>query len=326
MPILSTDFASLTDDLQSIFNETAKRKIADNKGFAVFNVFDTTRLTYDHLILHGVAGIQKVAEGSDLPRLNSEEGDTATWTQAYYGAIVAVTKKMRKFDLYNQIESVVKSISGDGFDKVDQSFADVLTGGWATTYTDPYAQTVSSVCPDGLALFSAVHSNPITSTTFTNIINDGTNTNPALSRTAIVYQRSLGKVLTDPNGIVRPVNYDTLIVPPALEDLAERICLSEYLPGTANNDKNPLKGKIKKIIVWERLQTASDTTDCSAYWFLADSSQLGESLQGIFAERPTLDAPEQVYANKNWDYSIDYFYTIGRGYPAYIAGSKGDNS
>jgi hypothetical protein len=39
-----------------------------------------------------------------------------------------------------------------------------------------------------------------------------------------------------------------------------------------------------------------------------------------------LEAPEEVYKNKNWDYSLDFYYTLGRGFAPYIRGSKGDNS
>ncbi len=324
--ITTEDFPKLTDDLQSIFNEVASRKIGENVGFKIFDVRDTNRLTYDHLILHGVAGIKRVAEGQDLPRLTTEEGDNITYTQEYYGAIVPITKKMRKFDLHDQIESIVRSASADAFDKVDQSMADLIGHGFSTSYTDVYGQSISSVGPDGLALFSASHSNNLNSNTFSNIITDGTNTNPALSRDAIVYARQAAMVHKDPNNLVRPINLDTLIVTPYNLDLAERICYSDYLPGSANNDRNPLKGKIRNIICYPRLQTLSDSTDCKAYWFLADSTGIKESLKALFAERPALDAPEEVYSNKNWDYSIDFFYSLGRGYPAYIFGSKGDNT
>ena len=326
MPISTADFAALTDDLQSIFNEVANRKVSENVGFSIFNVFDSERRTYDHLVLHGVAGVKKVTPGQDLPKVNTEQGDDITWTQEYFGAIVGVTKAMRKFDLHNQIESIVRSITDDSFNKVDQSLADVLLKGWSTTYTDVYGSTVSSVGPDGLALFSASHTNPITSRTYSNIISDGTNTNAALSRQAIVHMRAQGFKHKDPNNIVRPINYDLLIVGPELEDLANRIVMSEYLPGSANNDRNPLYGKVK-VKMWPRLAAAADGTDTDAYWFLADSAGIkSESLNCIFAERPSLDAPDQVYSNKDWEYSIDFFYAIGRGYPAYIAGSKGDNS
>lgn len=320
--ITTKDFEALTEDLQSIFNEAAKNKVANMKGNEIFNVFDTDRLTYDHQILHGVSGIKKVAEGEDLPKISSKEGDSITWTQEYYGAIFSVTKKMRKFDLYNQIKKLPKTLVEDAFDKIDQSFADVLLYGFsASNYVDVYGESVPAVGPDGLALFSASHTNNINSNTFSNIITSDT-VNPLLSRDAIVAARVQAATHKDPNGIKRPINLDTLVVAPSNEDLAERILYSELVPGSANNDRNTLKGKVKKLIVWERLEERSDGTDTSAYWFMFDSTKVDESLQALFAERPTLDAPDEVYSNKNWDYSCDFFYAIGRGYPAYIFGSN----
>jgi len=98
------------------------------------------------------------------------------------------------------------------------------------------------------------------------------------------------------------------------------------MPTTANRAINPLKGKIRNVIVWERLEERSDETDTSAYWFMADSAKVGESLMALFSERPSLDPPEEVYENKNWLYSLDFFYTIGLGYPAFIFGSTGAGS
>ena len=320
--ITQKDFPSLTDDLQSIFNEVAKTSVVEMKGNKIFKVFDTNRLTYDHLILHGLSGIARVADGQDLPKVNSEEGDTITWTQEYYGAIASITKKMRKFDLYDQMTSLVKSLTTDAFDKIDQSLADVLGNGFSSSnYTDVYGVSVSAVGPDALALFSASHSNNINSNVFSNIITDAT-VNPVLSRAALVAARKQGLTHKDPNGVIRPVMLDTLIVAPTNEDLAERLLYSELIPGVANNDINALKGKIKTLIVWERLETRTGGTDTSAYWYMADSSKVGESLQCLFAERPSLDAPDEVYTNKNWDYSLDFYYAIGRGYPAYVFGSN----
>jgi len=322
MPITTSDFPALTDDLQSIFNEVAKTKVAEMKGNKIFNVFDTNRRTYDHLILHGVSGIKEVTPGNDLPNILTEEGDSITWTQRYFGGIMSVTKAMRKFDLHNQIESLVRSLTVDAFDKVDQSLADVLLYGWDTSYTDVYGASVSSVGPDAACLFSASHTNNLNSSVFSNVITS----NPVLSRAAIITARTQGKQHQDPTGHKRSINLDTLVVSSTNEDLAERIVLSELIPGSANNDKNTLKGKIKQIIVWERLDDRSDGTDTSAYWFMYDSSQIGETLNCLFAERPSLDAPDQVYTNKNWDYSCDFFYTVGLGYPAYIFGSNASGS
>lgn len=326
MPITQADFATLTDDLQGIFNEVAKTKVADMTGLQLFEVTDTNRRTFDHLILHGLSVIESVTPGQDLPKASTNEGDSVTWTQSYYGGQVDVTKEMRKFDLYDQITSLVRSMVTDAFDKIDQSLADVLLYGFSgSSYTDVYGDTHTSTTPGGETIINSAHTNNVTSTTFDNRVTDGTTANVALSRKAIVATRAVAKRFTDPEGIARPVNLDTLIVGPGNEDLAERIIFSTNLPGSSNNDNNPLKGKINRFLVWDRLDTRSDATDTSAYWFLADSANVSESLKSKFAERPTLDAPEQVYANKNWEYTTDFFYTIGRGWPAYLYGSTGAN-
>lgn len=323
--ITQADFPTLTDYVDSIFTEVAQRKVVENVGFQVFDVVDTKKYSHEELILHGIAGIKKVTPGEDLPNVLGVEGDTITWTQAYYGAIASVTKEMRVFDQYNKIETVIKSISQDAFDKVDQSLADRLLGGWANSYIDPYGESQSSLAPDSVMLFNDSHTTPISSETYSNVIVSGGTTNPTLSRDAIVAARVAASTHRDPNGMIRPINLDTLYVPRALEDLALRIIGSQYLPGSANNDMNPLYNRVK-VVVWDRLAQNSAGTDTTAYWFMVDSNAVKESLRCLFAERPSLDAPDEVYKNKNWDYSIDFFYTVGTGYPAYIFGSNGTES
>jgi len=323
--ITVADFPALTDDLQSLFNEVAKRKVAENVGFSIFDVADTDRLNHEHLVLHGISGIRKITEGEDFPRVLTNEGDNITWTQQEYGALVTITEKMRRFDLRNQIETVAKSITEDAFDKIDQSLADRLLGGFSATYVDPYGETVSSLGPDGLSLFNAAHTNNVTSRTFTNLCVEGSTNNPKLTSKAIVDTRVAALTHRDPNNIMRSINLDTLIVGPGLENTAMRLVGSQYLPGSGNNDINPLYNKVK-VVVWPRLHSNSAGTDTSDYWFMVDSTGVKESLKCLFAKRPSLDPPEQIYSNKNWDYSIYFWYTIGNGYPAYIWGSNATES
>lgn len=325
MPITTADFAALTDDLQEIFDEAASLKVAEAVGLQIFEVKETDRKTYDYQIMHGVAGIEEVTPGQDLPKINTNQGDSITYTQRYFGAIFEVTKEMRKFDLYDKINGLPKTLADDAWDKIDQSMADVLLYGASTSYTDVYGKLVSAVGPDGKALFSASHDFNVGALTYSNIITDGTNSNPALSREAIVRTRAIASKYKDANNQVRPVMLDTLIVSVENEDLAERIIYSSNISGSMNNDMNSLKGKIKKLIVWPRLSTRSDGTDTSAYWFMADSSKVRDSLKAKFAERPSIDAPAEVYENKNWEWSCDFFYALGIGHPAYIYGSTGVN-
>lgn len=324
MSIKVSDFSNLADDLQEIFQEASADSIAEMVGPQVFDMKDTDRRTYDYQVIHGISGIEKVAEGSDLPRLTSAQGDSATWTQARYGALVPVTKDMRLFDLYDKIEEMVRTVTEDGWQKVDQSLADVLGNGFSSSaYTDVYGESVSATCPDAVALFSASHSNNLNSNVFRNLIRNSAGTaSPGLSYEAVVQARVDAMNHKDANSVNRPVNLDTIIVAPNKEDLAMRIAQSEKLPGSFENDINPLKNRLK-VIVWPRLATLTGGTDTSAYWYMADSRKVRKSLISLFAERPSLDAPEQVYANKDWEWSIDYYYAIGRAFPAYIWGSQG---
>ena len=323
MAIKTTDFPILTDDLQELTVTTMNHAVAEmDTADMLFDVKDVVRKTYDLGIIHGTSGVELVPEGSDYPRVSTEEGDTITFTQAKYGAIVPVTEEMRLFDLYDQIMETAQTIVEDGVDKIDQSLADVLGYGFAATaYTDVYGRSVTPVGPDGYALFYASHSNGATSNVFSNIITDAT-VNPELSRPAILAERVRGLTYQDVNGLVRPIKLDTLIVAPTNEDLAERLLFSNQIPGEANNDVNALKGKIKNLKVWERLETRGDATDTSAYWYMADSSKVQKSMKTIFSRRPQLFAPNDVYDTGDWDYKFSYLYQYGFGWAPYIRGSN----
>ena len=327
MSIRVSDFSAQTTYLDEVTNEVRDNKVAAmGAASMLFNFTDEQRKTHIDQILHGVAGVEEVPDGSNFPRVSGEEGDQFTLTQSQYGAIVPVTQLMREWDLKDQITDIATSVMDEAMDKLDQSLVDVLLYGFATTaYTDVWGKSVTPSGPDSDGLFSATHSNGATSTTFSNLINDGTNNNPALTRTAIVKERARAMKYTDPNGLTRPIMLDTLIVGPSNEDLAERLLYSTQIPGEANNDLNALKGKIKKLAVWERADLRSDATDTSAYWFLADGSKVKKTLKAYFTQRPSLTAPDQVFANGDWEYKLRLVYSRGFGWAPYLRGSTGVN-
>lgn len=327
MALRVTDYLALTDSLESIANESRDLKIAEMKAAnMLFSFVDEPRRTHDELILHAVAGVEYVPDGSDFPRANSDQGDNYVLTQSQFGLIVPVTQLMREWELYPEIFEVATSAMDDAMDGLDQSLADTLLFGFATTaYTDVWNQSVTPSGPDSDGLFSATHSNGTTATTYSNLINDRTNNNPALSRAALVNERARALKYTDPQGLTRPIRLDTVVVGPNNEDLAERLLFSNNIPGEANNDVNSLKGKMKNLLVWERLDLRTGGTDTSAYWFMADSSKVKKTLKAYFTQRPTLLPPDQVFANGNWDYKVRMVYSRGFGWAAYIRGSTGVN-
>jgi len=326
VPILTSDFSSLTDDLQSIFNESAQSAIADMVGNQVFRVMDTDRRTYDHLILDGLDVIQAVAQGSDLPEASSVQGDTATYTQSRYGGLVNITKDMRIFDLWDQMDSLVQSAADDAFHKIDQSMADVLTNGFSSSaYTDVYGASVAATGPDGLALFSASHTNNVNANTYRNLIRYNGSNSPILSREAV--NSAIVDALNHLDAVNknRPVKLDTLLVAPANWDLAVRIAESEKIPGSAENDTNMwIKGRVK-VKAWEKMTTRTGGTDTSAYWFLADSKGMKESLLAPFAQYPKMGEAINVHDTLDWEYPVDMYFRLGIGHARYVFGSTGAN-
>jgi hypothetical protein len=72
--------------------------------------------------------------------------------------------------------------------------------------------------------------------------------------------------LTDETDNLMDVMYDTILVPPNLEETANIITKTDKEVGSAQNDINFNKGKYK-VIVWNRL---SDTNN----WFMIDSKYM----------------------------------------------------
>lgn len=326
MAITTNDYATLTQKLNEWYNEAANERVQSWVGQQLFDVSETDWQTYNYLILNGIAKFDRVAEGAQLPVASSVEGDSVTATQRRYGGRISITKDMRMFERYDQMQELIRSGVDFAFDRVDQSQADLLLNGFTgTSYTDVFGTSQSNVAPDGVVFFSASHTNNQNSTTARNLIrNSGGTANPGLSRDAIVTARKDAKTHKDPNGTNRPIDLNTLIVSATNEDLAERTVYSSGVQGTPNVDLNPLKGKVNNIMVWSRLDTrGSDSTDTSAYWFMADSRNVKKTLKSPFAQKPQMGEAAQVHDSLNWEYPIDAYYTLFIGQPYNVFGSTG---
>lgn len=312
-----TAHQTILDNIQSSLSIA----MADVDFDDIFESRDTTKRRHTEKLVHGMSGIQKVAENQDFPEITGEEGGSISWTQAKYGGDIIVTEDIRIYDEYDILDGEINSVMDELFDKLQGSHYDVLNNGWATSYTDVYGNTIGATGVDGLALFSASHHKHTgigaSAGTFSNIIHDGTNPNPVLSYTALDKARQTGKLFKDAAVVTRPINYDTLLVGPDLETLAERIVNSSLLQGTPNNDINPLKGKFK-IKVSPYVDTGK--------WFVYSEKQVGRTLKSFFRTRPMIKSPKEFEPNDNWHYIVKTRYAYGFSYAPYILGSNGTAS
>lgn len=311
------DFPKLTDDLQSIFNEI--KVINQNQDIRkCFGTENMDRRTHEHLVINPQASIGEVGDGEAYPESDLTEWDSIVYTARKFGWIVRVTEEMREDDLYNQIESVAKSQFSTLYRKIYQDMGTLLLNGFATSYTDPYGKVVSSVWPDGLALFSASHTvGWVPGYTYSNIITaaDGT-LNPSLSYEAVEHAINDMLLYEAADGTVAPIIAKKLVVSPKLKGLAERILYSTLSQGTANNDKNTISN-IELVVVPQ--------LGSSDYWFLLGENY-EETLKMLFRITPTMVSPDQVYSTGDWKYKVRTRYVLGIGFQAYVRGSKGTNA
>ncbi len=88
----------------------------------------------------------------------------------------------------------------------------------------------------------------------------------SLSATAVEGTRLLGMAFRDETDNLVDVMFDTILVPPALEEMANIIVKTQQTVGSANNDINYSYQRYK-VIVWPRLTSSTS-------WFMIDSKYM----------------------------------------------------
>ncbi len=88
----------------------------------------------------------------------------------------------------------------------------------------------------------------------------------SLSATAVEATRLLGMAFRDETDNLVDVMFDTILVPPALEEMANIIVKTQGTVGSANNDINYSYQRYK-VIVWPRLTSSTS-------WFMIDSKYM----------------------------------------------------
>jgi hypothetical protein len=119
----------------------------------------------------------------------------------------------------------------------------------------------TELTPDGLSVFNSAHALKGGGTAKNRPATDADLSATSLQQALIDYQTDQKD---EAGHLSAPIESLILLVPPALEFLADRLVNSVGLPGTADNDRNPIKSRRTwEIIVNPRL------TDTDAWFVLA---------------------------------------------------------
>ena len=182
---------------------------------------------------------------------DNEQGFKTTYSHQEYIKGFKVERRLVDDDLYNIINERPSGLALSAMRTQEKHAASVFNNAFSASY----------VGGDAVALCSASH--PYSPSNASVQSNRGTT---ALSFDSVVTTRRLMREFKDDKGELIPVNPDTILVPPELEETAwTLINTMPAKPGTANNDANFVGSRVRNVVVWDYLTDATN-------WFLVDSA------------------------------------------------------
>lgn len=187
-----------------------------------------------------------VGNTEEMPTVEYQKihpGLERTYIHEEFASGFMVERKFVDDEMYDVIEKLPKDLARAGRYKVEMDAASMFN---EALKAEPTAKIY-----DGKALFATDHplieaENEGLAATCSNLVTG------KLSADTLKAAILLGRKQLDEAGKLMVMNFDTLVVPPALEWLAMELTKTTGKPGTDLNDINVLKGSLN-IIVWDYL-------------------------------------------------------------------------
>jgi hypothetical protein len=246
---ISENWAELLEPgLRTIFNIQRDALAAESRIPLLFNV-GTSNKAQEHGLGIGGFGDWQPYKGT-IEYDDNEQGFKVTYTHQQYAKGFKVERALVDDDLYNIINERPRQLALGAVRTREKHAASVFNNAFSATYAGG----------DAVALCSASH--PRSPSNASVQSNAGTT---ALSYNAVITTRRLMREYTDDRGELVPINPDTILVPPELEDTAWTIINTINKPGTADNDANFVSSRVRRVIVWDYLTDSNN-------WFMVDSA------------------------------------------------------
>lgn len=251
--------------------------------------------------------------GSNSPIL----GDELQLTQAKYTASYEVTEDAVQYDQYGIFAAMAggRGLGSLTAKTIELYAQQLISQGAGTSYVDHAGNTVSTLCADGLALFSSVHTINGSSATYDNI------DSVAFGQTGIETLRELFRGFLNHDG-QRITRRPTTIFSTGKAQLVDLI--SEYNnsvghPEDAFNGINMNKGRFNHVVLDYLDTDSSGVADAAKddYWGLVIAKDPNLKLR--VSQEPVLHAPQLVQRNRNMLYQSSTKFAVGVEDPICIA-------
>lgn len=256
--------------------------------------------------------LKLVWEGENLPNLSTFLGSETTFIFKKYGWIITVTKEAIMDTNYKSELNRMKMVAVQ-WKMAKQIHASELLKRWFTLTEDPSYPLNRPNTNE--KLFSIAHA-LANGDTYSNVLSNSA----VLSPDSVAKMKRIMREMKTDNGLPYQTSWMyALIVPPALEDLANTIVKSDLKQGTPNNDINT--NKWIEVIVDPYLGASFGWSDTAYY--LVD-----KQFANLYVyNRQELEMNDQIdFKTKNLEFSIDWRWAVWFTSARWIVGSKWDGS
>lgn len=275
-------FGALSDQVQKIIIDFSKAGLTELDPIHD-QLYDDMSTTAKFKRMQSIAPFgtaPRKGEGEDYTFDQIQGAYTKDITPLEYGFGFDYTETAQEDDDYEVLASYSKWLGFSMRVMQETQGAAPFNNGFSTQTT-----------ADGVALYSTAHALKRGGTAKNRLSTDSD-----LSVGSLTQMRSDMRTNTklESGQLVRPQRAFYLVCHPDNESLAIRICKSDGMQGTADNDLNPIK-EIMSVtpLPWEYL------TDNDA-WFLVAKKATSHGFKQLSRIKPKLNAPRQDPKNGNW--------------------------
>ena len=217
----------------------------------VYTTESSDRAFEEEVMLSGFAQARVKPEGSGVAFDNAQETFTARYTNETIALAFAITEEAIEDNLYDRLASrYTKALARSMASTKQVKGASPLNNGFGTFQSG-----------DGVALFSASH--PTIAGTFSNTLATAADLNETSLEQSLIDIAAL----TDERGLKIAAKGTKMIVPSALQFVAERLMKSQGRVSTADNDINAIRSM---GMIPQGYRVNNYLTDTDAFFIITD--------------------------------------------------------
>ena len=274
----------------------------DNEAAEIYDTESSERAFEEEVMLSGFGSAPVKAEGSAVSFDDAQEAYTARYTHETIALAFSITEEAIEDNLYDRLASrYTKALARSMANTKQVKGAATLNNAFDSTFTGG----------DGKELCATDH--PLTNN---NDLRNEPSTASDLNETSLENALIDIAAFVDERGLKVSVRGEKLIVPPALQFVADRLLESTLRPGTADNDVNASRnmGMLPQGYTVNHYLTDTDA------WFIKTDAPRGFI---HFERMPMSTKMEGDFDTGNVRYKARERYSYGYSDPRCVFGSPG---